>query len=376
MLATLHRSASVFYRACVIDSATGREVAALPRKKNLILNQGLDMVASQRWSTCINFAAAGSDATPTRRDSGAVTVSRAAATLTASAGFFVPEDVGRLFKFNTGEEVVVSAYTSATSVNTTTSGTIAASAGTMWAVNQTGLLAELARTGTYGTAGGDNSTTLDTLAGTLTQRRTFIFPPESALRTYREVGWSPQNDAGANLFGRDVLPGAGLTLVAGQQLKIVLDLVITVEPLAPESADALAWSGGTAEQQLENLWYGSTFDPSDAGSRTVFLGEGTDAFILPRVTGGDPGGPLSGTRYTVGGIADAYVAGSHERNVTAVFTLNDGNSAAIRCAGYGWTWFSSLYPVLRVRFSANQVKDSDHTLTLTFRDTWGRVLVN
>lgn len=378
MPAALHTRAAVFYRASVIDASMGAEVCALPRKKNLILDAGLDRVATEKWQDCIRYAAAGSDATPTRRDSGAVTVSRAGTTLTASAGWFVPADVGRLFKFNTGQEVKISAYTSATQVTTTTSGVIAASAGTMWSVNQTGLLAEIVRTNIYGTAGGDNSVTLEGGAGTITQRRTFVFAPETALVTYREVGWSPDGVAGANLFGRDVLPGAGLTLVAGQQLKIVLDLVLTVELLAPEAANTLPWAGGgTAQQQLENIWWSEYFNPSSATGGSVFLSSSTDAFRTARVVeDASPGGPLAGVHYSVNPVAATYIAGSFERNFSGTFTVNDGNSAAIRSAGYGWFWYADLYPVLRIKFSAAQTKDSDHTLRLDFRHAWGRVLVN
>lgn len=376
MLPAAHTAAAVYYRASILDAATGREVAALPRKRNLILDAGLDLVAAERWQDCIRYAAAGSGATPTRRDSGAITVARAGSTLTASAGFFVPADAGRLFKFNTGPEVRVSAYVSPTQVTTSTSGTIAAAAGTLWSVNQTGLDSELERTNTYGTGGADNSVTVDPGTGRLTQRRTFIFPAETALRTYREVGWSPEHLSGNNLFGRDVLPGAGLTLAAGQQLKIVLDLVLTLELLAPEAAAALAWSGGTAQQQLENINWDGAFNPSSAANLSVFVSESADAFRAPRVTGHSPGDPLGGTHYAVSSTASAYVPGSHERTFSGYFTLNDGNSAALRCAGFGWYDHWSLYPVVRVRYGSLQTKDGDHSLRLEFRHTWGRVLTN
>lgn len=377
MLPALHTRAAVFYRAAILDAATGREVFTLPRKKNLILDAGLDRVALDRWQDCIRYAVAGSGVTPTRRDSGAVTVSRTGNVLTASAGWFVAADSGKLFKFNSGQEVKIAAYVDATHVTTTTAGDIAASAGTMWAVNQTGLDAELARTNTYGNGGGDNTVTLDGGANALTQRRTFVFPPEGALRTYREVGWSHDGNPGENLFGRDVLPGAGLTLAAGQQLKIVLELVLTVDLLAPEAANALPWSGGTAEQQLENISWDAYFNPSYATNGSVFLSESSAVFRASRVTeSGSPGGPLDGVSYQVPVQAAGYVAGSRERAFYGVFTVNDGNSAAIRSAGYGWYDWASLYPVLRIKFAANQTKDTDHTLRIDFRHSWDRVLVN
>lgn len=371
-------AASVTYRAAILDAATGVEVATLPRKKNLILDSGLDMVAVHRWTDCITYAAAGSGTTATRRDSGAVTVSRSGSTLTASAGWFVAGDVGRLFKFASGEEVRISAYSSATSVTTTTSGTIAAAPGTMWSVNQTALAAEIVRTNNYGTGGGDNSVSLNAATGILTQKRTFVFPAETGTVTYREVGWSPNFASGSALFGRDVLAGSGLTLVAGQQLKIVLELAITLELLTPGDANAAAWTTGTATQQFENIYYGGTWDPSAVASGGVraFVGTSTAAFIAPRLTDSEPGGPLDGTIFDVAVTAAPYVAGSFQRDFSGFFDLNAGNSSALRCAGFGFQGYYTFYPILRVRYAANQVKNSDHSLTLPFRHTWGRVLTN
>lgn len=373
MLRALHTAAAVFYRASVIDSATGLEVTAAPRKKNLILDAGLDLVASERWQDCIRYAVAGTGtANPTRRDSGAVTFTRAAATVTASAGFFVPADVGRLLKFNTGEEMKITGYTSATSVTVSVSGTLAASAGTVWYINQTGLDTEVIRTNTYGSGGTDNTVTLDVGAGQLIQKRTFIFPAEVGGVTYREVGWSNNYSAGNNLFGRDVL-AVPLVLVAGQQLKIVLELTLTLELLAPETANTLPWSGGTAQQQIENVTWDHAFNPSQAGSVTVFVSESTDVFMGPSIVDAS----ISGTHYTVASSATAYTPGSFTRAFSGYFGLNDGNSTVIRSAGFGWYYYpGTFYPVVRVRFSANQTKDSDHSLRIDFAHTWGRALAN
>lgn len=373
-----HTSASVYYRAAIIDAATGGEVRALPRKRNLILDAGLDRVAVRKWDECIHYAAAGSGSTVTRRDSGAVTFTRSGSTVTASAGFFVADDVGRLLKLNSGEELRISAYASATSVTVTTSGAIAASPGTVWYVNQTGLDTELRRTNNYGTGGGDNAVTLNTGAGTLTRKRTFIFPAETATVTYREVGWSDFSTPGANLFGRDVLAGAGLTLTAGQQLKVILELVLTLDLLAPETADALAWAGGGAQQQLENIAFDYWFNPSEAGNVTVFVSESSEAFLTPEIVNGAASGRnISGSNWRVQATADAYVAGSHERTFSGYFDLNAGNSAAIRSHGFGWVDYGSvIFPILRVRHAANQAKTSDESLRLDFNHSWGRVLAN
>ncbi len=222
-----HAAASVRYRLEILDAA-GLLVHRVPWKRNLILDQGLDAVAVRGWVQNFDYAVAGTGTTATRRDSGAITVSRAGTTLTASAGFFEAADAGRLFKFDTGEEVRISSYTDGTYVETVTSGTIVSAEGTVWYVNQTALATETKRTGTLSTDSGDNGSSF--LVDTWTHKRSFIFSAESGSVNYREVGWSATNTPGNNLFGRDLLAGGGVNLVSGQQLKVTVEMSVKIGP--------------------------------------------------------------------------------------------------------------------------------------------------
>lgn len=376
-----HMGAQVHYALAVIDAATGRKVSRWNRRRNLILDSGLDRVATMAWAAIFTHAVIGTGTTPTKRDSGAVTFTRSGAVVTASAGFFVADDVGRLLKLDSGEEMYVTAYTSATEVTVSTSGALDASEGTIWYVNQTGLTAETKRTNTYDTSGGANGTTFAGNAATM--KRTFMFSAEAATVTYREIGWSHTATAGNNLFGRDLLAGAGVTLTAGQILKVVVELSITFGP-QPAAAWSPVISGWTQSGQIAWEQF-QQFPVQDNGG---VPGGGQDAMgmhanksvalaissaALAAFSNGNTSYPAI-SQNTV--VPAAYVLGSFYRTWTTTFGVVQGNSAAIRSIIIGAATGSNILSGVRVLLAAAETKDSDHTLSVTFAFSWGRILVN
>ncbi|MDR1279488.1 MAG: hypothetical protein LBK99_01530 [Opitutaceae bacterium] len=364
-------AAKVRYRIEVLED--GKPVRTFPFRKNLILNTGLHELSQRTWDEVIRYAAAGTDATPTKRPSGNVTFTQAGTVVTASAGFFVQEDAGRLLKLDTGEEMAITSYVSGTQVNVSLSRDSAApDPGTVWYVNQTALIAPVMRTDTYGNGGADNSVTI--ADGELIRRRTFIFPARTTQVTIREVGWGWYSGLNDPLFGRDVLDGAGVPLAVGQQLKIVLELVIAITPLSPALLPGPFQPGGGGGQiQLENLRYPEMVSPSKYDYNCVL----SDADTPFRAADPSEGaGSLGGNRKSVNTSRSAYVNGSYRYEHTATFTLNDGNMEGIRCVSIGWHYYDTFYPVLRVIFDNLQMKDSDHTLTLVWAISWGRILEN
>jgi hypothetical protein len=374
-----HQGAAVIYRASVIES--GRVVRRFPRKRNLILDQGLDGIAVRSWSASFTYAAVGTGTTPTSRDSGAITFTRAGTTVTASAGFFSADDVGRLLKFDSGEEMYLTGYTDPQNMTASESGALAASEGTVWYVDDTSLAVETKRTNTYGTDGGDNGSTFSGGAGTYTLKRTFLFSEEVAPITYREIGWSHEAGAGANLFGRDLFAGVGISLTAGQLLKVEMELVITFSPAssAPWANVITGWSEDgdhgleMADIALVNsagaAGAGGSLDPSSA--RVWGLGEGTTVIQnLSDTVGGDPQPNIASKVLTKA----AYTPGDFSLSESVKFGVTEGNSSAIRSLYV----FQSGQPVAsyRVLLDAAETKDSDHTLTINFALSWGRTLVN
>ncbi|MBW7895150.1 MAG: hypothetical protein H3C27_08550 [Opitutaceae bacterium] len=358
----------------------------MPRKRNLILDAGLDRAALSTWPDLFANAAVGTGTNPVKRDSGAVTFSRAGDVVTASAGFFEAGDVGRLIKWDTGEEDYISAFTSGTEVQTIGSGTIAAAEGTIWYVDRTALQTETKRSNTYGTDTGDNGTTFASAA--LTHKRTFIFSEEVAPITYNEIGWSWTATPGANLFGMDLISG-GVSLLAGQKLKVIVELTLDLSPAAstPWSNVITGWSQDgdcsfesvppdinavgsfvQASGATSNQTFGrSALEPSH--TKVVIVSTLSDALV----------GITASQISTTGGIIEklappaSYITGSFSRDFTVQFTDAEANSTAIRSLILGQ---NSLVRVFRVLLDAPETKDSDHSLSITFTLTWGRVLVN
>lgn len=384
---SLHQAAAVHYALDILDSR-GRVVRSLPRRRNLILDQGLDGIAVRSWADSFTNAAIGTGTTPTKRDSGTITFSRSGSTVTASAGFFEAADVGRLLKFDTGEEVRISAFTNATTVTTSGSGAIAAAEGTVWYVNQTALSAEAKRSSTYSTDGGANGAIFS--SGTWTHKRTFIFSAETGTVNYREIGWSHTSTAGANLFGRALLDGVGVTLVSGQQLRVTVELSVAYSPATPQAFGDIG-AGGISTA--------GTHGVEDAGLVTVVsgTGSGSNAGVLDPHAGGvdrnivlssssSPIVPATSSQTVVAGALSvgkktltlgAYSAGTFSRTKHTTFSTTEANSASIRSvfvsnfqSGQG---DRSGY---RVLFASNQAKTSDQTLYIEFRFSWGRVLNN
>lgn len=378
------QNAEVLYQISVLN-ADGSVAQSMPTKRNLILDQGLNNKATQGWGKLFSRAAVGTGVTPTKRDSAAVTFTRAANVVTASAGFFEAADVGRLLKFDSGEEMYITAFTSNLEVTVNSTGALAASEGTVWYVDQTGLTTEVKRTASYGADGGDNGQTW--LSPTWTFKRTFIFSVEAAPITYNEIGWSHLADAGGNLFGRDLIPG-GVALAATQQLKVVVSLVVTYSPVVPTTwVNPIVGFGTDGEMIFESVGC-NCVDAAGNGGGNGPLDPSSAGFTwtISPITTALPAGPdtnVNGTDLSGAGQVPtaanqlAYVPGTFFKDYVATFGVGSANGTTWRSIGEGgdpgggqWrTWF-------RILMSGAGTKDSDHTLSFTFRISWGRTLVN
>ncbi len=370
------------YQLSVIN-ADGSIAFALPPKNNLILDTGLDLPASYVWASLTAFARVGTGTTPVKRDSGAITFSRTGTTVTASANFFESADVGRLLKFDSGEEMYITAFTDAQTVTVDTSGTLGASEGTIWYVNQTVLVAQTKSTSTYGTDSGDNGTTYHAGSTAYIFKRTYLFSVESSPVTYNEIGWAPTSSG--NLFGRDIISG-GISLVSGQQLKVVVELTVRMRPntataytnvitgWTQDGQCSIEWVGGCFASVLSNgnvIGSGSALDAVDGGGGRISLSTLSSALISP--TESDPG---SESNIAIKGVSlSTYTTGSRQRDKYCTFSISEGNSTNIRSLILG-IMSGTNKRAFRVLLNANETKDSDHTLELRFRITWTRILVN
>lgn len=376
---------AVIYETQIIDATTGRVVKRNAPKRNLLLDSGLDNIASNTFRDVGRYCVLGDGTKPTKRDSGAITVSIASGVATASSGYFEAEDVGRLLKLDSGQEVYIDGYTSSTEVSVTGAADDAASESTIWYVNETGHENELVRSSSLSSDSGDNSTTWD--GSILEYKRTFLFPEETSSRTYREIGWSHTSSAGPNLLGRDIIPGGGDSISAGQQYKVIVKLQMQLSQTEPTAVSDV--SGGnfdtsgqamviTIRNAFEKVGssniedFGDGLEPSAEKWVSVFK----EDFSLPAstLTG------LSSTRQMESdpdfemSAMESYSPGSFERTFRRKYETSHFNGTIY---GVGFRESVSVRtPNYAVKFDTPQTKDSNHTLELVFKLSWGRELTN
>lgn len=228
------------------DGSVAREYQ---RQQNLILDSGLDNLATRRWNQMMLACAAGTGTTPTK-DVLDGDWARSGTTVTSTSSTYVlsAPDVGKWIRFADGTKSKIVSVEADDSCTVANSGTVAAQSAILFRCNQTGLTTEVKRTVTYpdyqDQDGSWATTTLfDQATNYFVLRRTYDFTAEGGSVTYTEVGFSHVNTSGANLFSR-VLLDVPANLTVGQQLRVRYELQIVTLP-APDDHDerTLAVSG-------------------------------------------------------------------------------------------------------------------------------------
>ena len=360
-----HTTAAIHFQLDVVDGK-GRVVRRLPKKRNLILNQGLDFIGSAAadWQTCTNSVAVGTGALVTKRASGAVTISAAAGTLTASAGFFVAGDVGRVLKLNSGEEFIITGFTSATVVTSTNTASVAAVAGTIHYTTLTGLVTETERSSTVA-PGGARTSVYDATLKTWTHTVILLTPVLATSRTYTEIGWSHNGTAGANLFGCAVI-SPSQTLGAGQRLRVTLAVVVKPSPMSIVSVNT-GLAVGNALTELTGSAAGSV------SFNWASLGTGSPALAGPSTSSE----PSIGTTQVAGtNTLAAYTNGTYARTANFEFADSLGAITANSLRLYLGANVGGVLSSWRILFSAPLVKTGTDRVNGSFVFSWGRELVN
>lgn len=362
--------------------ANSKEFKPVYKGHNLVLDSGLNLVASNVTSMLTRYLALGTGTGPTERDSSTTTCSRTGSTVTASGNFFEAGDVGRLIKWNTGEEAYILSFTSATEVETVDSGAIASDEFTIYYVDDNTLGSQTERSANYVSGGANNGTSQ--VSNVITHKRTFLSNVAGAPITFNEIGWSPLSGTG-NLFSRDVISG-GISLTAGDQLRVITELDITQGPATPSASSP---SGIAGSVQVEGCGL-TTVQSSGAGNGPAigpFLeGVCEPAMASSNIYASAYSGALAAYNTNVNvynavgyrdtAVGETYVNGNFYRDVTRVFTTSQANGT-LRSFGLcnfqsGAEWRSGL----RFLSDSGVVKTSSQTLTLTMRWSWQRELVN
>lgn len=222
----IHASLNGKVRVCV--RAGDRIVRDLGWQDNLILDQGLDKIATVLFGNLFSACAVGTGTAPTTiQPSATATVS--GQNLTASAPTFSNADLDSDIRFATGQYAKIQSVTDPQHVTLFTAITVSTpTAFTILRTNQTILSNEVKRTVNCSQVPAANQTTDET--GALVLQRTFLFDPETSTTTYTEIGFSDLDIAGANLFSRILIDplvvNGPVAELVGQQLQVTYQLEI------------------------------------------------------------------------------------------------------------------------------------------------------
>lgn len=367
---------------------------------NLVLNQGMNGVATRYWADSFTHAVLGDGTTATSVSGGVTTASQSNVTVTLVGGSFVftntATDAGRILKFSGGQRCTIVTVNSPTSAIVNVSQNVAATSFTYYFTTQTGLVNELRRSNTYHTQGG-GCTTIASAPSSMTMRRSYNFPVETPVAViYNEVGFSHTGTVANNLFSRIKLPSP-VEVKPGLRARVIYEFTITMSPNTPTAKSAIitGWpivpavntdtfesledwglavvtsSGATAPYRTESGVPIVANEPS--ATCEVLIGDSTAALSAP-------GDPIQ-NRWTAGAyvetmLNDGYTAGTYTRFRTAVSTYADVVSTSIRvfCYGHTITPGSNFLPVYTMRFEQNQTKSGSMLIGVRFSMTWLRVL--
>lgn len=376
----------------VIDSSTGQVVEKTPWFSNLILDQGLDNIATMPICDLFLYCCNGTDTTPVEQDSGATTGSTTGTTMTITGGSFTfsAGDVGELIRFDTGEEAYIASFTGASEVELDDTLGVTSQLFTMYGVDQTGLGAEDDRTNNYLTGAPDCESTRS--GSVITHRRTFDFGNPVGNTTYEEVGFSHSASQTNNLNSRALISG-GVSVTTSQQLRVIYEFQVTLSPTSPSAktfsitnwpvAPALGTDGdeqfGKVGLSAVNSGTGATttFDittnvnePSVTSTTRIWLStsdaaQGTFPTAVERSSGQ--------TVATSVVSLSSYSSGSFLIDKSVTFAVGEANGTEWRSMGI-CSGSSPGVPTIGFDclFDEDQTKENTHTLTLAFRYSWQR----
>ena len=199
----------------IVDKTTNKIKRTLDTQHNLILDVGLNRLASTTISQCLARCAIGTGTLATNRGTQGIFVNKTGSTVTTTGSFFTNDDA--LFKrvLQLSDETVCRILTVDSATQATVSddvSTLTNGAAIIWNTEQTTLETQLMVSATVNTSKATyNGTVITTpeLSGVKTinidRFRTFQFDFEDESHTITEAGWTWDEVAGTpQLFGRVV----------------------------------------------------------------------------------------------------------------------------------------------------------------------------
>lgn len=254
------------------------------------------------------------------------------------------------------------------------------------AYTDTALVTEVRRTGSKLTGTGNLGGAW--VSNTYTIRITFDHAAEVAPQNYAEHGLSASGSPGANLTTRALISGGTLSVGAGQQVRCVYDISVTVSPgvATAASVGGTGWpvppattTDGDMILASRDYLLGTLSTGGYQGGSGFLLGSEYAynhhmAMALSAVTLPSFGGPVTQTAISgseIDYIKDAYVPGIHQAvfRPSAAATAGSWASTGI----VGWSFSISGSGELVFKYDEAQTKANTHTLLYpSITVTWSR----
>ena len=392
-----------FYKIAVVNPETGEENWQTDDwQKNLILNVGMDHIASDVICNQFLVGKSGAGSRPNSINGGTSEVTQSGTTVylnvrtgladfTSSNGTY-PANVqaGDMIVYANNSQSQVSSVTDGFNLEVSPSYTITTGQTfNIWKTSQTSMESQISNSTSIYVGGGDGvycGTT--TLSNVRTFKRAYDFPTETTQTTYNElgVGWNT-----SNVFSRiKITP---LIIDPGLKLRFIYQLQTAWTPTASvyKTAAIGNWPvlpatntiGSESLQILKTSEVSATTGAttlSDIGALDPYFISYTGPTLLT-MWGSVTGTALAAfgsavTRTSSGTTTDfsraSYTNGNYYIDKTGVFPTSQLVSNAIYSIGLGNTTNTGQsYAFL---FNQTQSKSSAQTLSITFRYAWSRVL--
>ena len=420
-------SISGYYQVSVIDSNKNVIWSQNDLEKNLILNNGMNLIGTTFFADLNKIAFAGTGSRANSISSGASSASVANGWLVLSPistgiqnftqfgyGGYVDSgsvSCGDVVKFSDGSIVNVTCSIGISNLSASIKEnnlTIQTQSFVIWKTSQSSLEKLLKRAGTgiitssYLTSIGGCGYSISGSSGSITYWRTYDFSTESiSNKQYTEVGVGPSVNS---LFSRIVLPNT-VSVNVGENLRlkhllliqlpttasIILNASMSGWPIFPSTNTNLTQSIQSIHNRtvssIDSLGISFTdyacIDPVGADNNsTVIWASGNSQSLLPCGQYRDRSEYTNNVKDFSYNTSIPYINGSYERNQYALFDVDqvNGNIASFGLATYGMIYSTpisdpySFGQALTVVLEQTQSKTNTQRLMIYFKHGWSRPL--
>ena len=397
--------------------------------KNIILNQGMDAIATNTFADLTKYAIAGTGSRANKILSGLSTITQAASTITlvpdaggllnfsSSVTASAPYEVYYSHSLQPGDVIIDSDNSQSNVIAIDTSAGLTASVDTsytigsgktftIWKTSQIGMHKEIKRSGTSiagtsyvtGECGTAYYTGSNGFPNVQINTRAYNFISESTDKLYTEIGTGWIITGATSVFSRVVLP-TPLAVSSSFQLRVIYALQVTFTPETPRgllSASISGWpvapaTNTNASESLQKYMASSVqFSGASINTSPCFDPSGTgvgafEVFISPVSTSLAAFGSAV-SRATNVTVADTtstltYFTGSYTLYKICQFGLNSANATNHASIGFGYYdvsggihGYSANNQAYCMVFAQTQSKSNIQLLNFAWKWTWERTL--